>query len=218
MNMPGLKQKLTDAELKEVHTVLNQGTEGLESGELDGFLTAICTAPGTLDPDLWLAIVFGDFEFQSEADSTRFIGLILRRYNEVVEHLAKEGAAWPSASMDDDEAAEWCSGYMQGVREDPSWMEDDEAVAYSISIAVLAGEFDLVGEEDADGNIIEDVTPHLIQYRTELPEIVRLLDDYWEEARELEANKSMPAISTKQDRNAPCPCGSGRKHKKCCGK
>ena len=26
-----------------------------------------------------------------------------------------------------------------------------------------------------------------------------------------------PATSTKVDRNAPCPCGSGRKYKVCCG-
>lgn len=29
--------------------------------------------------------------------------------------------------------------------------------------------------------------------------------------------KSMQAVSTKVDRNAPCPCGSGKKYKKCCG-
>ena len=26
-----------------------------------------------------------------------------------------------------------------------------------------------------------------------------------------------PAVSTKVGRNDPCPCGSGKKHKKCCG-
>ncbi len=29
--------------------------------------------------------------------------------------------------------------------------------------------------------------------------------------------KPKPAISTKISRNAPCPCGSGLKYKKCCG-
>jgi SEC-C motif-containing protein len=29
--------------------------------------------------------------------------------------------------------------------------------------------------------------------------------------------KSPPAISSKVGRNAPCPCGSGKKYKKCCG-
>jgi len=30
--------------------------------------------------------------------------------------------------------------------------------------------------------------------------------------------KPKPAVSTKVGRNEPCPCGSGRKYKKCCGK
>ena len=29
---------------------------------------------------------------------------------------------------------------------------------------------------------------------------------------------SLQAVSTKVSRNAPCPCGSGKKYKKCCGK
>ena len=29
---------------------------------------------------------------------------------------------------------------------------------------------------------------------------------------------SKQAVSHKIDRNAPCPCGSGKKYKKCCGK
>jgi len=30
-------------------------------------------------------------------------------------------------------------------------------------------------------------------------------------------NPAQPAASTKVGRNDPCPCGSGRKYKKCCG-
>jgi SEC-C motif-containing protein len=29
--------------------------------------------------------------------------------------------------------------------------------------------------------------------------------------------ESPPAVSDKVGRNAPCPCGSGKKYKKCCG-
>ena len=33
-----------------------------------------------------------------------------------------------------------------------------------------------------------------------------------------EYNKTRIAVSNKVGRNAPCPCGSGKKYKKCCGK
>ncbi len=38
-------------------------------------------------------------------------------------------------------------------------------------------------------------------------------DDYFDDIDD----KPMPAMSTKVGRNEPCPCGSGKKYKKCCG-
>ena len=36
--------------------------------------------------------------------------------------------------------------------------------------------------------------------------------------KELEAKDAvLPVHSSKISRNSPCPCGSGKKHKKCCG-
>ena len=49
--------------------------------------------------------------------------------------------------------------------------------------------------------------------------IIGLEPDEPEDISDLEKmlNPSEPAKSIKIKRNAPCPCGSGRKHKKCCG-
>ncbi len=48
-----------------------------------------------------------------------------------------------------------------------------------------------------------------------------LLSLQWNElqdAIEREERQNAPAVSTKIGRNEPCPCGSGKKYKKCCGK
>jgi uncharacterized protein YecA (UPF0149 family) len=37
------------------------------------------------------------------------------------------------------------------------------------------------------------------------------------ESKDSKILKSAPAKSEKIGRNAPCPCGSGKKYKKCCG-
>jgi len=37
-------------------------------------------------------------------------------------------------------------------------------------------------------------------------------------AREMRGEKKEPIRSKKIGRNEPCPCGSNRKYKKCCGK
>ena len=34
----------------------------------------------------------------------------------------------------------------------------------------------------------------------------------------IQTNQNTPVISKKIARNEPCPCGSGKKYKQCCGK
>lgn len=38
----------------------------------------------------------------------------------------------------------------------------------------------------------------------------------WLEDRKESTDDDGPVRAHKTDRNAPCPCGSGKKHKKCC--
>ena len=49
--------------------------------------------------------------------------------------------------------------------------------------------------------------------------IIGLEPDKPEDISDLERmlNPQLPVKSTKIDRNAPCPCSSGKKYKKCCG-
>jgi len=43
-------------------------------------------------------------------------------------------------------------------------------------------------------------------------------DDLREVIKDIQEAKPEPATTVKVNRNAPCPCGSGKKYKKCCGK
>lgn len=45
------------------------------------------------------------------------------------------------------------------------------------------------------------------------------LEETWDACLETEPeeDREAPARSTKVGRNAPCPCGTGRKYKHCCG-
>ncbi|TXL11277.1 hypothetical protein BMR04_16080 [Methylococcaceae bacterium HT3] len=52
-----------------------------------------------------------------------------------------------------------------------------------------------------------------------LPEAVSVLQLFGEgmdERRKMQLNKSQSVRSNKTGRNVPCPCGSGKKYKKCC--
>ncbi len=50
-----------------------------------------------------------------------------------------------------------------------------------------------------------------------LPAAVREKYEFWLPLRRAEAQVSQAAFSQKVGRNEPCPCGSGKKYKKCHG-
>lgn len=54
----------------------------------------------------------------------------------------------------------------------------------------------------------------------ELAKLARSKEDVEEEEKLLKETKKVDPIHAEQspDRNDPCPCGSGKKYKKCCGK
>lgn len=52
----------------------------------------------------------------------------------------------------------------------------------------------------------------------ELPEWDGILSEEKRAEIEHDFRVSLQAVSTKVSRNAPCPCGSGKKYKQCCGK
>ena len=61
--------------------------------------------------------------------------------------------------------------------------------------------------------IQEDVVRILTHAKIERAPVVRV------QKREMVTNQSKPAQSTKKvGRNDPCPCGSGKKYKDCCGR
>ncbi|MFC1543433.1 SEC-C metal-binding domain-containing protein [Candidatus Neomarinimicrobiota bacterium] len=50
-----------------------------------------------------------------------------------------------------------------------------------------------------------------------LPAAIREIYEFWLPVRRAEAQVSQAAFSQKVSRNESCPCGSGKKYKKCCG-
>ncbi|MCQ2559669.1 MAG: SEC-C domain-containing protein [Clostridia bacterium] len=73
----------------------------------------------------------------------------------------------------------------------------------------------------ADKLVEMERNQHNVRRFRELGHIIALL--YHEAGHELKADLVLkmahkPLTSAKVDRNAPCPCGSGKKYKKCCGR
>lgn len=99
------------------------------------------------------------------------------------------------------------AGFMDGIQESLKQPLDVETLTETSEI-VLDVDF-----EKLYYNMLEakaDWLYNLEEWDAVLPKARRT-----EIARE--RNRSKQAVSAKIDRNGPCPCGSGKKYKKCCG-
>jgi uncharacterized protein len=197
-----------DAELADF---LDSSEGSMSFAEAKGYLTAIVTGPTLTPPSVWLDVVLGeepDFDSQEHAD--RIFGLLIALNNKQSDALA----AGEQVSTDED-VEEWCAGYCEAVHMDAAWTADEDSLIYVFPMSALSGEFSLVGNTDANGKVIEDPTPQLRACLARLDQTAHDGYQYWLAKR----RPSVPVTrsSPKVGRNEPCPCGSGKKFKKCCG-
>lgn len=193
---------------------------------LDGYLAAVVISPEPLEPAAWLPAVWSAHEdeasFASGSGMQRAIRLVLGYYNELVTTVgAPEGwepFCYAGSSADDLSVGdEWVEGFMQGLELWPQdWAgrvphHDAEAVSEALEAAIRPWES--AGDEVADSVRLQ----WLADARDAIAEIrARWLD--------LDLPQPMPCAvdapsvgRSAAGRNDPCPCGSGKKFKKCCG-
>jgi uncharacterized protein len=195
----------------------------MQLSDLDGFLTGIAIGPELVMPSEWLPAIWGGDEpvFESIEQAQTVIGTIMGRYNEILRALSTDPEAYAPLLWEDPSgeviAADWAEGFVDAIRLRPeAWrplLEDREALVMLMPILAMCGDaeggspLELDLEEDAD---LLAEAPELI------PACVAGIDGFWKERRGRPKAGSRQAKSAKVGRNDPCPCGSGRKYKRCC--
>jgi uncharacterized protein len=157
-------------------------------------------------------------EWESEQAIEQFMSLVIRHMNSIATVLMDfpedfEALFNINAQSEDTIliAEEWCFGYMRGV-DLGQWPElPDEMDTWLEAIR-------LHGQEE---NFAVLKTLTLEEHQQTVAEIepaVRRLHAYWLARRSPTASTSPSPIraAPKTGRNAPCPCGSGKKFKQCC--
>jgi len=228
---------LLDEEIDELDKfLLSDATsdETMAMSGLDGYLTAIVIGPQTVMPSLWLPQVWGSTsddapEFESAEQAEHILTLIMRHMNGIVWSLQHDPDAfdpmfdsftYPGDEHEYVDGECWAYGFMQGValtREDWQPLFDDQATVEALQSIHLLGSDDVTDEEEA-----LTLTPAQREKITEaIPAGVAEIYRFWR-SRRVVSNPDRVAganarRSHKTGRNEPCPCGSGRKFKKCCG-
>jgi len=225
-------QPISDEELDELDQFLMSDAtpeECMDIAMLDGFLTALVIGPNTIMPSQWLPAVWGETEeepmsFESAEQTQRIVGLVMRMYNDRVQDL-QEGIDEYSPLIYQSEHEggtipildEWCMGFIRAIQLDPEgWqplveVEPEEAGGGLLTPMLLYGTeegWDQLKENKALADRHQD-------FADAIGPCVVGIRDYWLPQRKEAAIYRRE--SAKVGRNDLCPCGSGKKYKKCCG-
>ncbi|TCW33953.1 YecA family protein [Gulbenkiania mobilis] len=212
-----------DADLTRLETLLtplSQAGSTMRPDEVQGFFVALASGPDTLAREDWLSEVLGDAPaFENESERDELAALLQKLYD----HTAAELAAGRMPEMilyaeEDSESPDfwpWCNAYLYTLDVVPTdWFEkaDDEGFEdLLMPLMALGGMF-----EEEDGKVLMEFSEDELEgFREELPEAVLAVYQYWR--AKMQAPKTVRRTAGKVGRNDPCPCGSGKKFKACCG-
>ncbi|MGH8111254.1 MAG: UPF0149 family protein [Rhodanobacteraceae bacterium] len=231
---------LSNAELEDLDQFLLSdmvSEEALSLSGLDGYLAAIVAGPVTILPSQWLPGVWGSTDgdaptYESVAQAQHILGLILRYMNDMVQTLGNDPGAfvprfdamqYPGQSRAYLDGEMWAHSFLQGIaltRKDWQPLFDDAAMVQALRPIHLLGSEDVTADDEA----LTGTPEQREELAKQIPGAVAKIYQYWLPNRKAGARSSapsilMPAIRShpKVGRNDPCPCGSGKKFKKCCG-
>lgn len=228
---------LLDEELDELEDFLmsdDTSDKTMMLDTLDGYLTAIVSGPVTVMPSVWLPGVWGptardEPAFDTVEQAERITTLIMRHMNGIIWNLQYDPDAFaPIIAMapETDSRREfrdgemWAYGYMTGIelqREHWKPFFDDSSCVDALRPIYLLGGDDLNPEDERLTQTLEQREALTDQIPASVAWIYRFWLPYREAITERVIATSFQREHPKVGRNDPCPCGSGKKFKKCCG-
>lgn len=191
----------------------------IDVSELDGFLTAILSAPFAIEPEFWMVAIWGGEkhipQWRNSRERDRFMDLTFQHMADIEERLvdfpdqfeplfAEQELEGQVFTVVDD----WCYGYLRGV---------ELAKLPPVSEQLLPA-YELIALHGAEQHAEQmgSLSPEQFEANiAALPAAALDLYQYW--LFHAKQNAPQPMIAeSKVGRNDPCPCGSGKKFKQCC--
>ena len=185
--------------------------------ELDGFFTAIGCAPELIKTSRWLPAIWGRGapQWRDQDEARVFTTAVTVAYNDTATHLSQppfkamfnqrkeEGMTHPVVEQ-------WCSGFLRGYA---LWQPLDGLDLMAMEeqmqpISLFATE---EGAKHREG--LDEAEIAKWQQKIE-PAVDRIYQMFTEQRGAV--SQPVQRIAPKVGRNDPCPCGSGKKYKKCC--
>jgi uncharacterized protein len=162
-------------------------------------------------------------EFASLDEANEILGLMMRHWNTIAAALNKDEVYGSILLQDENGVAhgnDWAHGFMRGtlMRHD-GWLElvnDEEQGGCMVPIFMLHYEHDTdpkMRPKPISPEQREDVIVHMAAGLLQAYRYFRAQRQVSPSAHRSEPRRNAPNVG----RNDQCPCGSGKKYKKCCG-
>lgn len=203
----------------------------MDLSTLEGFLTAMVIGPSMVMPSKWVPWVWDHIDgrvappFEDLDEANAMLGLVMRLYNSLIRRFQTDPEGFRPVCFDGAEwgASEWCEGFLTGVGLDDAWspLLVGQPAWFRPFFRLGTDEGIRLTMQDEDAELwVDAIAPSLVK-----------IHDFWLQRRQAashprglgdvshtaDARQPVMRATRKVGRNDPCPCGSGKKYKKCCG-
>ena len=206
--------------LMELLDAKSEAHNTMRCDEVQGFMMALLSGPDTLNPTNWLPEILGEESLFDAKERTEIERLVMAMAADMRMKLNEK--ILPDLWFYEDEAGNpdfytWCNAYLYALDIVPTdWFEavdQEEFEDLFYPIMALGGIYD----DEENGEVILHLNEkELTQLESDLPHV--LLDIYWYWQAIINKPQTVRREGEKVGRNDPCPCGSSKKYKACCGK
>lgn len=233
-------QPLADAEIEELNAFLLSDAcpeTAMDISMLDGFLAALVSGPNRVMPSAMLCWIWdaeegeASPEIASTTEANKILGYIMRHWNSVIEALSDDSKPYAPIVLESTTEGrtisvidDWCLGYYKGIALDLAAWEPLMSTRPEWFSVILrhASQIDSV-EWEHPSDDLDQQQANVDSLGISAMEIYR----YWLPLRtrqmvhgEMSGNahpREPIRRGEKIGRNDPCPCGSGKKFKRCHG-
>lgn len=206
--------------LMELLDAKSEAHNTMRCDEVQGFMMALLSGPDALNPTNWLPEILGEESLFDAKERTEIERLVMAMAADM--RMKFNEKILPDLWFYEDEAGNpdfytWCNAYLYALDIVPTdWFEavdQEEFEDLFYPIMALGGIYD----DEENGEVILHLNEkELTQLESDLPHV--LLDIYWYWQAIINKPQTVRREGEKVGRNDPCPCGSGKKYKACCGK
>jgi uncharacterized protein len=240
--MPGAIPPFTETHAALLRTFLSSperpsGT--LTYPQLAGFLFSMANGPDLIPPSEWMPMAFNDQEagYESLDEAEQVLQAMMALYNECARDRTTARAALPSGCeilpqpldnlAEEASLSQWAQGFAMGhdyvadIWDEctPDELDGDLGSVLMVLTFFASPKLAEAYRQEAKSQSSLDEMAHTVA--TLLPDAMReyahLGRAIYQARREAGETGPEPGSRPRIGRNDPCPCGSGRKFKKCCG-